>query len=164
MGGSEGWRDFFTTAAGAAAALAGLIFVSLSVNIAQILKWEHLPDRAAATLASLMLILAVSLTTLIPQPVLALGLETLVFGLAVWQLQVRAGLAALRSGQAHGRPRLESMGELITGQVQTLPFLVGGGMLAAGAEGAVYWLAAGTLLIFVLSVVNAWVLLVEILR
>ena len=162
MGGA--WRDFFTAAAGAAAALAGLIFVSISVNIAQILRFDHLPDRAAATLASLMLILAVSLAALAPQPPLALGLEVLAFALFVGALQVRSGVAGLRSGLRDGRPAVESAFELATGFVQTLPFLVGGAMLVAGSGGAVYWLAGGALTVFVLSVVNAWVLLVEILR
>ena len=44
------WRDFFTACAGASAALAGLIFVALSVNIGEILKFEHLPARAAAAI------------------------------------------------------------------------------------------------------------------
>jgi len=158
------WRSFFGAAAGAAAALAGLIFVALSVNIAEVLKFEHLPDRAAATLGALMLILTVSLATLAPQPPLALGLEVLAFSAGVWWLQVRSGIAALRSGQTYGRPRVESAIELVTGQLQTLPFLVGGALLTASLGGGFYWLAGGALTVFIFSVINAWVLLIEILR
>jgi hypothetical protein len=48
--------------------------------------------------------------------------------------------------------------------VQTVPFVVGGILLLAGSYVGLYWLAAGVLLVFIGSVANAWVLLVEILR
>jgi len=158
------WTDFFIAAAGAAAALAGLIFVSLSVNIAQILKFEHLPDRALATLASLVLILVTSLAALIPQARLWFAVEAAAFAAVVWWLQLRSGQIALRAGRGYGRSALESANELITGQIQTLPFLIGAGLLLAGRDDGLYGVAFGTLAIFILSVVNAWVLLVEILR
>ena len=37
-------------------------------------------------------------------------------------------------------------------------------LLLTGAEEGVYWIAAGVLAVFIGSVANAWVLLVEILR
>jgi hypothetical protein len=48
--------------------------------------------------------------------------------------------------------------------VQILPFLVGAVILLTGSFSGLYWIAAGVLLVFVGSVANAWVLLVEILR
>jgi hypothetical protein len=73
------WANFFMTAAGASASLAGLVFVALSVNITRILQYPHLPARAGATIASLIQILVCSIAVLIPQPTLALGIEVLVF-------------------------------------------------------------------------------------
>ena len=45
-----------------------------------------------------------------------------------------------------------------------IPYAVGGALLALGSGSGFYWLAVGAALVFVLAVVNAWVLLVEILR
>lgn len=43
----EAWHDFFTAVTAAAAAVTGLLFVALSINLAAILKEPRLPGRAA---------------------------------------------------------------------------------------------------------------------
>ena len=48
--------------------------------------------------------------------------------------------------------------------VQIVPFVSGGILLVAGSSVGLYWVAAGVLLVFIGSVANAWILLVEILR
>ncbi len=40
-----GWHDFFVAQVGAAAALTGLLFVALSLNITRILQYAWLPAR-----------------------------------------------------------------------------------------------------------------------
>ena len=42
----ELWHDLFVAIAGAVAALTGLIFVAVSINLEQILKFRALPVRA----------------------------------------------------------------------------------------------------------------------
>ena len=44
------WTDFANTVAGGAAALAGLLFVGLSLNLSEVLAYPGVPARAAATL------------------------------------------------------------------------------------------------------------------
>ncbi len=44
------WVDFANTVAGGAAALAGLLFVGLSLNLAEVLRYPGVSARAAATL------------------------------------------------------------------------------------------------------------------
>src|SRR5208282_3887614 len=89
------WANFFMTAAGASASLAGLIFVALSVNINRILQVPHLPSRAFATIGTLLLILVSSMAMLMPQPPFAMGVEILVFGMGGWLLKVRSAYRAI---------------------------------------------------------------------
>jgi modulator of FtsH protease len=158
------WLPFFATAAGAAAALTGLIFVALSVNIARILEYWHLPARAAAAMGALMLILVSSLAALAPQPLVLVGGETLAFTAFVWWLEIDSARQLLAAVKANNRPWREFAIGTAMGQVQVVPYLVGGVVLALGSAAGLYWLAAGAVMVFVLAVVNAWVLLVEILR
>jgi hypothetical protein len=158
------WTDFFIAAAGASAALAGLVFVSLSVNIGSILQMPHLPSRAAATIAMLMLILVCSMVVLIPQPLGTLGAEIIVFALyGLWRQLVSARRGFLAARQLH-RPRWESVFNAVLGQVQVWPFIAGGVLFLRGWGAGFYWIAVGCMAIFIFAVLNAWVLLVEILR
>ena len=76
------WHDLFVATAGASAALAGLVFVAVSINIERILKSEDLPSRAQMTVALLLSVLLVSIIGLIPgQSRTALGAELLGVGL-----------------------------------------------------------------------------------
>jgi hypothetical protein len=164
MTGIAAWRDFFTTCAGASAALAGLIFVALSVNIAEILKFEHLPARAAAAMGALMLILTVSLAVLAPQPPAWLGIEVLGLTLLAWLLQIGSARDSGAASRKYSRPSREHISEIVFGQLQMAPYAIGGVLLITGADAGLAWLALGAVAVFILSVVNAWVLLVEILR
>src|SRR5215472_6968534 len=78
------WHDFFVGTIGASAALTGLLFVAISINLQQILKYSQLPGRAAGTLGILVCALVVSGFGLAPgQGNRALGLEVLLAGAAV---------------------------------------------------------------------------------
>ena len=45
------WHEFFVALAGAAAALTGLLFVAVSLNLRQILAFPSLPLRVGETLS-----------------------------------------------------------------------------------------------------------------
>jgi hypothetical protein len=55
----EGWGEFGVAAAGATAALAGLLIVAISVNVKEILASRVLVHGARATIASLVLAIVV---------------------------------------------------------------------------------------------------------
>ena len=155
------WHDFFLGTIGAAAALTGLLFVAISINLEQILTYPQLPGRAAGTLGILVGALVVSGLVLAPgQGTRALGIETATVGviLAVQAVWVARGA---RSADEAVSWRWEHLATLL---LPGLVLLVGGVSLAVGRGGGLYWVFAGVLLAFVSASVNAWVLLVEIKR
>jgi modulator of FtsH protease len=158
------WTNFFVAAAGASASLAGLVFVALSVNINRIIQVPHLPARAGATIATLILILVCSMAVLIPQPPWVLGIEILVFSICGWLLKARSAYRAIADRARTKRPVWESVSETLLGQIQVLPFIAGAVLLIRDDASGFYWVAGGIIAVFVFSVFNGWVLLVEILR
>ena len=62
-----GWHDFFLATSGASAALLGLLFVGVSINLATIAAAERVDLRARARLAfaNLLYVLGISLVMLI---------------------------------------------------------------------------------------------------
>src|SRR5947208_9009881 len=60
------WETFFAAEVAASAALVGLIFVGLSINLTRILSIPRLPNRALQSLIVLLTILVVSSLVLVP--------------------------------------------------------------------------------------------------
>jgi hypothetical protein len=159
--GASEWTDLFVAAAGASAALTGLVFVAVSINIQEILRLPGVPDRALATLMLLLAAVVISLLPLIPdQSGTALGLELVLVGLAFIAVIVVTGA---RSFQRADNPavRLELV---VLAALGTVPYVIGGALVLADADGGLYWVIGGVIGAIVGAVLNAWVLLVEILR
>lgn len=158
---TAGWENFFVAEAGASAALSGLVFVAVAINLSRILSYPHLPGRAAQTLVVLVLVLLISTFGLVPgQSSQLLGAEFLSVGClgifsASW-IQYR--------DRKHAQHRTWVLVQVLTSQLPVLPFVISGSLLLLGQHGGIYWLVAGTVLSFVAGVVNAWILLIEILR
>jgi hypothetical protein len=144
---ASGWENFFVAEVGAAAALSGLLFVAVSINLTRIL--------------AILSVLAVATFGLVPdQSRGALGAEVGGTGLLVWLLTVRTQLRAYRDLEA--RRWLPT--RVLATQAACVPFVVAGGLLLAGRDSGVYWIVPGTVASFGAGVLNAWVLLVEIQR
>jgi hypothetical protein len=64
------WHDFFLAASGASAALLGLLFVGVSINLAAMARDERLDLRARASqaFANLIFVLVIALLMLVPDP------------------------------------------------------------------------------------------------
>jgi modulator of FtsH protease len=156
------WHDLFVAAAGASAALAGLLFVAVSINLERILQFQGLPERALETVAMLLGVLLISLVGLIPgQSHVSLGAEVLVIGVVLCAFIGRlptqyTGHDAVPRSWVYTRWTLRLIG--------TVPFLVAGLSLLAEAGGGLYWVVDGIVFAILAAVANAWVLLVEILR
>jgi hypothetical protein len=159
---SSEWHELFVATAGASAALAGLVFVAVSINIERILKFEELPRRAEMTLLLLITVLLVSIIGLIPgQSGTALGAELLGEGLILGAaIAVLAKRSLSKSPEQRPFPFIRYV--LIAGG--TLPFVIGAVSILAETGGGLYWTVGGIVFAIVGGVLNAWVLLVEILR
>lgn len=157
------WSDFFVAAAGASAALLGLLFVAVSINLERILKYPGLPGRALEALMQLTCVLLVSLAGLVPgHSHVALGLELMLIVAAIGAIVVRQPvLVADESGREHASWRASRWVVRLTG---LLAIAIAGISLLAETGGGLYWLAAGIALATIAAIAGAWVLLVEILR
>jgi modulator of FtsH protease len=156
------WSDLFVAAAGAGAALAGLVFVAVSINIDRILAYQGLPERALETVVTLLVVVLVSIVGLIPgQSETALGLELLAIAVTFTYVVARASQQKLPPGAERRRWLLSRMA---VRAIAIVPLLVAGISVLLGEGGGLYWAAAGIVGAIVGAVANAWVLLVEILR
>jgi hypothetical protein len=161
------WYGFFAAQVAATAALLGLLFVALSVNIARIMRFSWLPSRAGLTLVVLLGALLESSLALFPTTFArfevgaSLVVAAVVYAFA-WRLSdlVRKVPAQWK---AHPNYRRASSVNLVSVQLATTPAVVGAALLLAGGSGYP-WLAVGVLFSLVYGILNSWVLLVEILR
>ncbi|GLZ46393.1 hypothetical protein Acsp06_25780 [Actinomycetospora sp. NBRC 106375] len=160
---AEPWSDFAAGMAGAAAALAGLLFVAVSINIRTILTGTGIAGRAALALILLALPVFLSLALLIPgQPDVALAIELLVISAVTVP---SLGYLARPSAHAAEQPVSSWIAtNVIPSAVAALAPVVAAVGLLTGSLGGLYWLPAAVALALVGGLVNAWALLVEILR
>src|ERR1700728_720687 len=114
------WRTFFLAMIGAAATLTGLLFVSVSINLDRILSGgRFLPARARESLASLVLIVAYSSLTLVPQSTTALGIEVLVMAAPLLAATLWDQIDHLRSNPSD--PILWAVSRMVATGAGTVP-------------------------------------------
>jgi hypothetical protein len=165
MGALEHWSEFNVAIVGAAGALAGLLIVALSVNIAQIVASRQLVLRAATSIAGLLMAVVACAIGLIPdQPAWAYGLEIVAVGALAGIFGVRAIGPIMAKDPGVPGPLVRTVKALIG--VLPAAFAITGGLsvLTGAVPLGLALVAVSALLAIVLGVVIAWVALVEVLR
>jgi hypothetical protein len=158
------WESLFVAEAGAAAALAGLVFVAVSINLQPIMASPSLPGRALESVALLVGVLSVASIGLVPHESAAvLGFLIAFMGLVVWSAPTILQLRDARRGHP-GQSRAQFLGRRLLMQSATVPYVIAGLSVVLGVGGGLYWLVPAFLLSFLGAVASAWVLLVEIMR
>lgn len=159
----EAWHDFWVAQVGASAALAGLLFVSISINLTKILANPELTDRAGVPFILLLGILINGTLVLVPdQSLPLLGIEVFLSGLIIWLTVTYLDVKRLRK-TSHPHWGSEPVRIALT-QVASLPYIIAGLLLVAGNTIGLYWMVPAVFMSFIKSFADAWVLMVEINR
>jgi hypothetical protein len=158
----ERWSDFNVAMVGATAALAGLLIVAMSVNIGAIVGSRVLPSRLGAAISTLVLAIVVSGVGLMPGMGLrAYGAIALIGTACASAFQARA--MSLIAHDQHS-PRTGRVLKPLPGLAPLVVYLVGSCLLIAESSNGLVWLASGSLLAIIGSVLMSWVVLVEVRR
>jgi hypothetical protein len=158
------WQTFADLSGSAAAALAGLLFVSVSIRIDAIAPSKALRNRAAQTLVLFVNVLFVAVCLAIPeQSRKALGGELLAL-VAVFAagLIFLARQARDKDGAADA-PQLAGVLHAVAPNNVTLILLgVAGVLLVAGLQAGLYVLVAPVVVALGGGVISAWLLLTRL--
>jgi hypothetical protein len=164
----EEWHDFFLAVAGAAAVIAGLVFVGVSINLDTIMSnpTYGLAGRALEALVLLVAVLIATILLLVPdQGMVLAGAEVLAVGVVDWVALVVIQMLVVRNWHLlEPTLRWNFVPRVVLCQLATLPIVAAGIGLMGWGLGGLYWLVVGVVLSFLVAVAEAWVLLVEIHR
>lgn len=154
------WNNFFVMVGGGAAALAGLIFVAMSVNPENIIRNATHKNRAINMLTGFSSVfMACSFALLGNQTLGALGFEWLFLWLIATVIFVRGYVVAIRSGMSSiglNAPRLAG------GTMCYLAEVIGAVFLILGYGAGLYIAAVATIVLFAFLISGAWLLIIGV--
>jgi hypothetical protein len=155
------WADFAVVVGGASAALTGLLFVAISINVGTIGRSISLRSRGGQTLVLFAVTLVVSILLAIPdQGATALGVELLVLVVVAG-----AGLLALdrRAKREAQTPALARTLDHASPNVATLVLVAAAGIAVLTGQGwGLYLLVPSTVVAIVGGITNAWLFLTQL--
>ena len=155
---SEQWSNFFSMVGSGAAALAGLIFVAMSINPENIIRNTTHKNRAINMLTGFTAVfMACGFALIGNQNLLALGIEWLVLWLIATAIFIRGYVLAIRSGMSSiglNAPRLAG------GTICYLAEVVGAIFLILGYSVGLYIAAIAAIVLFAFLISGAWLLMI----
>jgi len=151
------WNNFFVMVGGGTAALAGLIFVAMSINPEGIVRNATHKNRAINMLSGFSAIfMACGLALFGQQSLMALGFEWLVLWLIATVIFIRGYVIAIREGMSSiglNPPRLAG------GTLCYLAEVTGAAFLILGRGEGLYIAAIATIVLFGFLISGAWLLI-----
>jgi hypothetical protein len=157
---TEQWSNFFVMVGSGAAALAGLIFVAMSINHTIIIQNTTHKNRAINMLSGFTAIFMASGLALIgDQSLKGLGIEWLILWLIATFIFIRGYVVAIRSGVSSiglNLPRLAG------GTVCYLAEIVGSILIILGYSSGLYITAIAIIVLFAFLISGAWLLMIGI--
>jgi hypothetical protein len=156
------WHDFFLMVGGAAAALAGLVFVALSLNLQAVARDATHRYRAIGTLTNFVgIFLVCALALMGGQSHVAVGTEWLLAATGAGAVYVYGYLKARTAGGSQGTL---SLLRTMSGTGLYLAQIVGASLLVLDVLAGLYIAAVAMVVLAAYSVSGAWLLLVGVHR
>jgi hypothetical protein len=157
---SEQWNSFFSMVGGGAAALAGLIFVAMSIKPEIIIRNTTHKNRAINMLSGFTAVfMACGFALIDNQSLAALGWEWLVLWLIATAIFIRGYVVAIRAG-------MSSMGltvsRLTGGTICYLAEVIGAIFLILGYSEGLTIAAVATIVLFGFLISGAWLLMIGV--
>lgn len=154
------WANFFIMVGSGAAALAGLIFVAMSINPEVIIRNSTHKNRAINMLTGFTAVfMACSLALIGGQHLAALGFEWLFLWLIATAIFIRGYVVAIRS-------RMSSIGlsgpRLAGGTLCYLAEVMAAGLLILGYGAGLYVAAIAYIILFAFLISGAWLLIIGV--
>ncbi len=157
----ERWTDFAVVVGGASAALTGLLFVAISINVRTMNRSISLRSRGAQTLVLFLVTLVVSIVLAVP------GQGFVAFGAELLAVVVVAGAGLLtldrRAKREAETPPLARTLDVASPNVVTLALVATAGVvILTGHAWGLYLLVPSTVIAIVGGVANAWLFLTQL--
>ncbi len=154
------WHDFFITVGGGAAALTGLVFVAMSLNVAAIAQDATHRYRAIGTLTGFAAaFVTCSLAVMGGQDHRAVGTEWLIVATVAGAVYVYGYVQAIRVGESSVGLRTT---RLVGGTGCYVAEAVGAGLLIAGQIAGLYVAAVAMIVLLAFMISGAWLLIVGV--
>jgi hypothetical protein len=156
----EQWHDFFLMVGGGAAALAGLVFVGMTINLKIIICDPTHKNRAIGTLTGFTAVFMICALGLVgKQNHQSIGIEWLAVSVPATIIYIRGYFQAIKM---HGSPLALSISRLIFGTADYAVQIIGSFLLIAGHIAGLYLASIAMVISFASLISGAWLLIVGI--
>jgi hypothetical protein len=151
----ENWHDYFLMVGGGAAALAGLVFVAMSINLGSIIKDATHKNRAIGTLTGFTAVFMTCAFGLLGnEPYQWVGIEWLLISAGALYIYIRG---IVRVVAWNGDP-IGGKSRILGGTAAYVAQIIGSGLLIAGYASGLYIATIAITLSFASLVSGAWLL------